>query len=211
MNDLKINSIDEIKTMPISNLYVEIFGEQKWDSLSDEYYSVRKAVMKIKRKRDKLNNKNKKSVKKRNENNIKVSKLKEKVKQIKEIRNSENESVKKLKKERLDLQKSLNDIREKVKNNVGEDEVLNARLEKIINQHNDKHNQVILAVNDAQASHEEMVKLGDIMTEKRNLAQTHHEDAKNIKKQSDLYHHLFIRFLDYQNELQKFIRYEEEE
>ena len=32
---------------------------------------------------------------------------------------------------------------------------------------------------------------------------------KVIKKESDLYHHLFIRFLDHQLELEKYIQEEE--
>ena len=209
MNNLTTNTIAEIKVKPISELYVELFGEEDWDSLTEEHIYVRKAVNKIKRKRDQLNKRTKKSVSRRNEKNIEVSSLKKKISEIKSIRNKENEQVKKLKHERSTLQKAIKDIKQKIKDVGSNDKSLEKDLKKLIGDHNSKHEQVVLAVKDAQATHEEMINLGDLMTEKRKTGQLHHEEMKVIKKESDLYHHLFIRFLDHQLELEKYIQEEE--
>ncbi len=210
MNDITFNSIAEVKEKPISELYFELFGSEEWGTLNQEYLSVRRAVNEIKRKRDKLNNRTKKSASRRNEKNTEVSSLKKKISQIKQLRDQENATVKNLKFERSQLQKALKETKQKIKNGDTSNNFLNESLEKLIKDHNTMHELVVLAVNDAQATHDEMLKLGDLMSEKRKIGQSHHEEMREIKKQSDLYHHLFIRFLDHQFELEKFIKQEEE-
>ena len=209
MNNLNRISLKEILERPVVELYAELFGEEKWNVLSDEYASIQKVVGKFRNRREKLNVQTKKSINLRNEKNNEVKSINSKVDSLKQMRDMENKTVKSLKKERSALEKILKDQKKAIVES-GKNESLDKQLKKAVENHENKHKEILLAVSDAQSTHEEIIRLNNLRGELRAIAQTHHESLRQSKKEADLCHQLFIRFLDYSKQLKQLMKEEEE-
>lgn len=209
MNNLSRISLREILERPVVELYTDLFGEENWNAISDEYASIHKVVGKFRNRREKLNGQTKKSINLRNEKNNEVKSINSKVDSLKQMRDMENKTVKRLKQERSALEKIIKN-QKKGTIESEKDEPSDKQLEKAVESHENKHKEILLAASDAQSTHEEIIRLNQLRGELRAIAQTHHTSLRQSKKEADLCHQLFIRFLDHSKKLKQLMKEEEE-
>ena len=185
--------------------YLEIMHNVNgFESAKGELKLVKRSINKLRKKRDKQNEITKQFTTERNAFNIEVKNEIKNLRQIRDLRNIENSDVKEFKQKRNDLQKQIRAIK-------GDDEESQNKRKKLMKLHEQTHKRVQSAAQDAQSSHEEMIKKNQLVDELRGRAETAHRKLRESKKIADNFHKILVVFLERKNELADILNASEEE
>ena len=185
--------------------YLQIlYSIDGFESAKDEFKLVNRSINKLRKQRDKQNEITKQHTVERNALNSEVKNEINNFKQIRNLRNMENSEVKELKLKRSNLQKQIQDIKD------DNEESQNKRKE-LLKLQDKTHKRVQQAAQDAQSSHEEMIKKNQLVDELRSKAQSAHKQLRESKKIADNLHKVLVVFLERRNELADIINASEEE
>ena len=180
-----------------------LYSIDGFESAKDEFKLVKKTINKLRKQRDKQNDTTKQHTFERNSLNSEVKNEIKNVKQIRELRNMENSEVKELKQKRSDLQKQIRAIKD------DNEESQNKRKE-LLKLQEQIHKRVQHVAQDAQSSHEEMIKKNQLVDELRSKAESAHKQLRESKKIADNLHKVLVVFLERRNELADIINALEE-
>ena len=181
-----------------------LYSIDGFESAKDEFKLVKRTINKLRKQRDKQNDITKQHTFERNSLNSEVKNEIKNVKQIRELRNMENSEVKELKQKRSDLQKQIRAIKD------DNEESQNKRKE-LLKLQEQTHKRVQHMAQDAQSSHEEMIKKNQLVDELRSKAESAHKQLRESKKIADNLHKVLVVFLERRNELADIINTSEEE
>ncbi|MFL2961844.1 MAG: hypothetical protein ACJZ2K_02550 [Candidatus Poseidoniaceae archaeon] len=176
-----------------------------FESARSEYKFVKKGINKLRKKRDRQNETTKHYTVERNRLNEEVRAKINEVRKLISLRNLENLQVKKLKKKRDNLTNEMSIMK-------ANPPLFNQKKwDELVESHQESHKEVQNAAQDAQSSHEEVVKKNQLIDELRSGAESSHKQLKGSKKKADNFHNILVVFLERKNELADKINASEEE
>lgn len=185
--------------------YMQIlYSIDGFESAKDEFKLVNRSINKLRKQRDKQNEITKQHTVERNALNSEVKNEIKNVKQIRELRNMENSEVKELKQKRSDLQKQIRAIKD-------DNEESQDKRKELLKLQEQTHKRVQQVAQDAQSSHDEMIKKNQLVNELRSKAESAHKQLRKSKKIADKFHNILVVFFKRRNELADIINALEEE